>query len=197
MMWIAPDLPMNSRLKSQFQSLIEATNALQTGHFQLASGLHSSRFFRCIKLFENPLTAEFIFDALAARFLGPIDFVLGANEAGSILAFEVAKRLNAKVAIARQTQHHYHLIDGFQLLPQSNVLIVDDITTTGGTAKQLMAIIQQAQAQPMGVGLIATKGLFEVEFPCPVEVLFTLTGMDAVPPQDCLLCQQGVPLQST
>ncbi|NEQ54638.1 MAG: hypothetical protein F6K11_31655 [Leptolyngbya sp. SIO3F4] len=185
---------MAETLEAKFNHLIETTKALQQGHFQLASGLHSSRFFRCIKLLENPQAAEFLFDAMAAQFSAPIDIVLGANEAGSILAFETAKRLNVNVAIARQTDHQYHLIDGFAIAPQQRVLIVDDITTTGGTAKKLIKIIQASDATPVGVGLIATKGLFEIDLGCPTKVLITLQGMDAVSPENCPLCQQGIPL---
>lgn len=183
-----------SILEAQFQQLSETTEAFQEGHFKLASGFHSSRFFRCIKLFQNPLEAQFLFDALADRFTAEIDYVLGANEAGSILTFEIAKRLEAKVAIARQIHHQYHLIDGFSFQPQTRVLIVDDVTTTGGTAKQLIQIIRQAKAKLVGVGLIATKGLFKVDLSCPVEVLITLENMDAIAPENCSLCQQGIPL---
>jgi orotate phosphoribosyltransferase len=175
--------------------LIEKTGALQTGHFQLASGFHASRFFRCIKLLRSPQAADIIFDGLAACFAQEkIDFVLGANEAGSILAFEVAKRFNAEVAIARQSADRYQLIEGFAFNAGDQVLVVDDITTTGGTAKQLLSIIRTAAANPIGVGLIATKGLFEVDLGCPTEVLITLEGMDAIAPEACPLCQQGLPL---
>lgn len=186
---------MTDSLQAQFDTLIEQTGALQQGHFQLASGLHSSRFFRCIKLLETPQGADFLFDSMAAQFSGErVDRVLGANEAGSILAFETARRLDTRVAIARQTHHEYHLIDGFAIAPQQRVLIVDDITTTGGTAKQLINIVQSAQAEVIGVGLIATKGLFQVDLGCPTKVLITLSGMDAIAPEDCPLCQQGLPL---
>lgn len=180
-------------LDAQFQLLAETTGALQTGHFRLASGFHSRRFFRCIKLFQKPAEAQFLFDALAARFSGDVDSVLGANEAGSILAFEVAKRLGKNVAIARQKNHGYHLIEGFTFHPGERVLIVDDVTTTGGTAKQLIEIVKSAQAEPVGVGLIATKGIFEVDLFCPVEVLISLQNMDAISPEACPLCQQGIP----
>ncbi|MEO1523387.1 MAG: hypothetical protein AAFU78_21785 [Cyanobacteria bacterium J06633_2] len=188
---------MGDRLEARFNDLITATNALQHGHFELASGLHGSRFFRCIKLLENPRQAEFLFDALADQFATPIDRVLGANEAGSILAFEVAKRHGTTVAIARQTDHIYHLIDGFTIEPQQKVLVVDDITTTGGTAKQLLNIVRTAGAHPVGVSLIATKGLFNVDLGCPTKVLMTLEGMDAVSPNDCPLCHQKIPLTPT
>jgi orotate phosphoribosyltransferase len=191
---ISGSMPMPSPLENQFQALAEATGALQTGHFKLASGFHSRRFFRCIKLFQKPAEAGFLFDALAERFDNSIDSVLGANEAGSILAFEVAKRLGADVAIARQSDHQYHLIKGFTFHPHERVLIVDDVTTTGGTAKQLIQIVKAAQANPVGVGLIATKGLFQVDLSCPVEILIPLQNMDAISPDDCPLCQQGIPL---
>lgn len=188
---------MAEPLEARFNQLIQSTGALQEGHFELASGLHGSRFFRCIKLLENPQNAAFLFDAMAEQFSHPseaIDVVLGANEAGSILSFETAKRLNKNVAIARQKNHQYHLIDGFMLTPQQRVLIVDDITTTGGTAKKLLKLVRDADAIPVGVGLLATKGLFQVDLDCPVKVLITLDGMNAIAPDKCPLCQQGIPL---
>lgn len=175
--------------------LIEKTEALQTGHFKLASGLHASRFFRCIKLLRYPQAAEVIFSELAQRFANEkIDYVLGANEAGSILAFEVAKHLEVEVAIAREKGGTYKLIEGFAFVVGARVLVVDDITTTGGTAKQLLAIVHQAGAKPVGVGLVATKGLFAVDLSCRTEVLISLQGMDAIPPENCTLCQQQIPL---
>lgn len=174
--------------------LIEKTETLQTGHFQLASGLHATRFFRCIKLLRYPQAAEIIFAELARRFANEkIDYVLGANEAGSILAFEVAKQLGVEVAIARE-KSGYTLIEGFTFPVGARVLVVDDITTTGGTAKQLLAIVHQADATPVGVGLVATKGLFKVNLSCRTEVLISLQGMDAISPENCALCQQQIPL---
>lgn len=175
--------------------LFDKTDALQSGHFQLASGLHASRFFRCIKLLRFPEESQILFELLAERFESTqVDYVLGANEAGSILAFEVARQLGAEVAIARQTQGKYRLIEGFVLPQTSNVLVVDDITTTGSTATQLLEIIRSAGANPVGVGLVATKGLFEIDLGCRTEVLIQLEGMDAIAPEDCQLCHEGVPL---
>ncbi len=174
--------------------LIEQSRAIQTGHFQLASGRHARRFFRCIRLFQEPAMTDLIFAELASRFANDaIDYVLGANEAGSILAFEVAKRLSARILIARELDGSYQLIEGFTVSTKSQVLIVDDVTTTGGTIKQLLAIVDQAEAQVVGVGIIATKGLVELAFGCRTEVLTQLTGLDATDPSECQLCQQGVP----
>ncbi len=177
---------------------VERSGALQNGHFKLASGLHASRFFRCIKLFQDPNACEPLFMELAGRFqTHSPDVVIGANEAGSILAFEVARRLGAKVAIARQSQEdqRYRLIEGFELVRDSRVLVVDDITTTGGTVKQLLEIVRQVHGIPVGVGLVATKGLFAIDLGCPTEVILELQGLDAVAPQECPLCQQGIPLR--
>jgi orotate phosphoribosyltransferase len=177
---------------------VKHSGALQNGHFKLASGLHASRFFRCIKLFQDPNACEALFIELARRFqTHSPDVVMGANEAGSILAFELAKQLGAKVVIARQSQEdqRYRLIEGFELARDCRVLVVDDITTTGGTVKQLLEIVRQASGIPVGVGLVATKGIFAIDLGCPTEVILELQGMDAVDPQDCPLCQQGIPLK--
>ena len=184
-----------TNLQTQLEALIEQTGALQQGHFQLASGLHATRFFRCIKLLRFPQTAAIMFAGLAQRFSDErIDYVLGANEAGSILAFEVAKVLGAEMAIARPKNGIYHLIGGFALPANSRVLVVDDITTTGGTAKQLIQIIQAANAVAVGVGLVATKGIFDVDLGCRTEILLQLEGMDAIASDQCELCRQAVPL---
>lgn len=188
---------MSSLQTNSLQQFVQSSGAIQTGHFKLASGLHASRFFRCIQLFRDPKAAQVLFNALADRFTTrPIHYVLGANEAGSILAFEIAKRVDAEVAIARQKEEQYRLMTGFSLQPGDRVLIVDDITTTGGTAKQLLEIVRTAKADAIGVGVIATKGLFNIDLGCPTEVLITLENMDAIPPEACPLCQQGIPLSS-
>ncbi len=184
-------------LQAQLTELVAQSGALQTGHFLLASGLHARRFFRCIQLFRDPRAAEILFTGLAERFAShPVEMVLGANEAGSILAFGLAARLQAKLAIARQQDGIYHLIEGFTLLPHSRILVVDDITTTGGTVRQLLQIVRTAGAEPVGVGLIASKGLFDIDLGCPTEVLLPLEGMDAMPPDQCPLCRAGVPLST-
>lgn len=184
-----------SDLEAAIAHLIETTGALQTGHFKLASGFHASRYFRCVKLLRHPQFAEVVFDALAQRFADEtVDYVLGANEAGSILAFEVAKRLDAEIAIARQKVGQYRLIEGFGFGPSDQVLVVDDITSTGNTATQLIEIVQDCSAEAIGVGLIATKGMLTIDFNCRTEVLITLEDMGAVAPEECPLCHQGVPL---
>ncbi|MDX2270987.1 MAG: phosphoribosyltransferase family protein [Cyanobacteriota bacterium] len=186
-----------SRLTSSepLTTLIRRSQALQTGHFQLASGLHASRFFRAILLLQDPIAADPLFDRLAERFCGEgVDLVLGANAAGSILAFEVARRLGCSILIAQEQEQRYRLMEGFAISQGCRVLVVDDVTTTGGTAKQLLGLVRSAQGIPVGVGLIATKGLFQVDLGCRTEVLLPLEGMDAYPAQDCPLCQQGIPL---
>lgn len=50
--------------------ILEDSGALLTGHFQLRSGLHSSRFFQAALLLQYPDKAETVCRFLADQFRG-------------------------------------------------------------------------------------------------------------------------------
>jgi orotate phosphoribosyltransferase len=136
-----------------------------------------------------------IFDLLAGRFSNSqVNKVIGIEESGSVLAFGTAQRLGANVAIGARNSNGIHLMRGFALSPGERVLVVDDVTTTGGTIWKMLDLVRQEGAQPAGIGLVATKGPLADDFGVPIEVLVELEGMETHLPQDCPLCKKNVPL---
>jgi adenine/guanine phosphoribosyltransferase-like PRPP-binding protein len=73
------------------------------------------------------------------------------------------------------------------------VLVVDDVTTTGGTLARLVDLVLQNGAEVVGVGLIATKGLVPLDLGRKTEILVRLEGMDSFEAQKCPLCEQRIP----
>lgn len=173
--------------------LLESSGAIRQGHFLLDSGLHSTRYFQAVDLLADTTTAEALFDAVAEQWAGRgIGIVLGANEAGSVMAWSVARRLGAEPRFARKSSDGYRLFGGAGV-PAGPVLVVDDITTTGGTARHLLDVVRSNGGTPVGVGLLATKGLFAVDLGVETHVLVTLEGMDAHRPEECPGCDAGEP----
>ncbi len=174
--------------------LLETSGAIRQGHFVLDSGLHSTRYFQAVDLLADRAATEALFDAVAQSWLDRgVLAVLGANEAGSVMAWSVAKRLGAEPRFARKSTDGYRLFGGAGI-PDGPVLVVDDITTTGGTAKHLLDVVRSNGGTPIGVALLATKGLFHVDLGVETEVLVTLEGMDAYQPDDCPGCKAGEPV---
>lgn len=174
-------------------SLLESSGAIRRGHFVLDSGLHSTRYFQAVDLLADAEAADALFDAVAEPWLGRgVLAVLGANEAGSVMAWSVALRLGAEPRFARKSADGYRLFGGAGV-PDGPVLVVDDITTTGGTARHLLDVVRSNGGTPIGVALLATKGLFDVDLGVETEVLVTLDGMDAYDPIDCPGCKAGEP----
>ncbi len=171
--------------------------SVRSGHFALDSGRHASRFFQATDFLRgDPEVVEAALQALAAPWTDAhVDAVLGANAAGSVLAYETSRRLGATPLFARREAGGYRLL-GSDPRPGARVLVVDDVTTTGGTARQLLDAAAVAGTEPIGLGLLATKGVLELDLSIPVHVVSVLTGMDSVEPEHCPQCADAVPLVS-
>jgi orotate phosphoribosyltransferase len=175
--------------------LLTESGALQEGHFRLVGGLHSPRYFECGLLFRDPRKAERIFDRLAEAFRSDgIDRTVGLEETGSILAFEVARRLECEAMFARRRSEEVVLRSGFRTPPDARVLILDDVTTTGGTVLKLRDRVAAEGGMPAGVALVATKGLVHLDFGCKTVVLAELRDMPTYDPSACPQCRVGDPI---
>ena len=78
------------------------------------------------------------------------------------------------------------------------VLVVEDLTTTGGSAKKVMDAIKAAGGQAVGVCVMVNKNpkevtseYFGVPF-FPLDILEVPTFDE----QDCPLCKSGVPINT-
>ena len=81
--------------------ILEDSGALLTGHFQLRSGLHSSRFFQAALLLQYPDKAETVCRFLADQFRGQgIETVISPAVGGLIVGQEVARALGVRAIFA-------------------------------------------------------------------------------------------------
>src|ERR1035438_9451380 len=77
-------------------ALFRASGALLEGHFQLSSGLHSSRYLQCARVLEDPARAGLLGGALAALLAVKPTTVVSPALGGVIIGHEVARALGVR-----------------------------------------------------------------------------------------------------
>ena len=125
--------------------LFQQTGALLEGHFQLSSGLHSSRYLQCALVLQYPEHAESIGRALALQFSEqPIDVVVAPAVGGIIVAHEVARALGVRAVFTEREAGVMTLRRGFSLNRDEAVLVVEDVWTTGGSTRETIQVARAA-----------------------------------------------------
>ncbi|MGH9401210.1 MAG: adenine phosphoribosyltransferase [Terriglobia bacterium] len=133
-------------------------------------------FYDITTLLKDPTGLHRAVDALANHYVGKdVDRVVGIEARGFIFAPMVAYRLNAgfvpvrkpKKLPAEVAKASYQLEYGADALEihrdsinsGNNVLIIDDLLATGGTARAVGGLVEQLGGRVMGMGF-----LIELEF---------------------------------
>jgi orotate phosphoribosyltransferase len=179
--------------------IFSRAGALLTGHFQLTSGLHSGRYLEKFNVLQHPEYTEPLCAELARRFFGSgIDVVVGPVTGGVILAYETARQLSkmgrpARGIFMERADGKMTLRRGFRIEPDEGVLVVEDIVTTGGSVKEVLASLGQTGGRIAGLGLLIDRSNGTADFGVRTESLAVLK-VETYQPADCPLCRDNVPL---
>ena len=140
--------------------ILKETNALLEGHFILSSGLHSNQYVQCAKLLSYPKQAEIICAALTEKIknnFNKIDIVLSPALGGIVVGYEIGKQLNTQTIFAERSNNKLVLRRGFAIPQDSNVLIVEDVITTGKSAIECSEIVKINKANLIGFACIIDR----------------------------------------
>src|SRR5688572_26951366 len=125
--------------------LFRSSGAMLEGHFELSSGLHSDRYFQCALLLEEPRRAEALAQALAERVRAAglaFDVVIGPALGAVTWAYECARALGARGLFAERQNESMCIRRGFVVEPKDRVLVVEDVITTGGSAREVIEVLR-------------------------------------------------------
>ena len=145
---------------SESLKILKETNALLDGHFILSSGLHSNQYVQCAKLLSYPKQAEVICASLTEKIknnFNKIDIVLSPALGGIVVGYEIGKQLNIQTIFAERENGKLVLRRGFTIPPDSNVLIVEDVITTGKSALECSEIVKINKANLVGFACIIDR----------------------------------------
>jgi len=140
--------------------ILKETNALQEGHFILSSGLHSDKYIQCAKLLSNPAKAEIICKSLSDKIINKfknVDLILSPAIGGIVVGYEIGRQLGTKTIFAERSDGEMIIRRGFEILPNSNVLIVEDVITTGRSALECSKLINANKANLLGYACIIDR----------------------------------------
>ena len=171
--------------------LLRHTGALLEGHFLLTSGLHSGSYVQCAKVLQYPQHAEALGRWIAESFHNTtVDVVISPAVGGIVIGQEVARALGARALFGERERGTMTLRRGFVLSPGERVLAVEDVTTTGGSVREIIHLAQACQGLVVGVGTILDRSGGQIDFSVPQHALATLS-LPNYSPEACPLCQQG------
>lgn len=177
--------------RNEILRIFKSTGVMLEGHFLLTSGRHSDKYMQCAKLFQNAGVSEIFAKKLASKFKD-VDIVVGPAVGGIILAYEVSRQLRVNNVFTERQNGEMKLRRGFEIRKDANVLVVEDVVTTGGSVKEVVALIQSMGANVVGVGCIVDRSNGKVDFGVPFEAVLNMEVI-SYEAEDCPLCKQGSP----
>ena len=169
-------------------SILKRTNALLEGHFVLSSGLHSSKYIQCAKLLSFPHIANKICQALSKKIkknFKKIDVILSPAIGGIVVGYEVGRQLGLETIFAERLNGKLVLRRGFEIPQNSNVLIVEDVITTGKSALECSEIITGNKSKIAGYACIIdrtdNKNLIEGNIVAQIKFKFETFNVNELP----------------
>ncbi len=140
--------------------VLKKTRALLEGHFILSSGLHSSKYVQCAMLLRKPALASKICNSLAEKIkkkFNKIDIILSPAMGGIIIGYEIGRILNKETIFCERVKGKFKLRRGFTIKPNSKVLIVEDVITTGKSSLECVKLINKYKAKHIGFAAIIDR----------------------------------------
>jgi orotate phosphoribosyltransferase len=180
--------------REEIIKIFTETGVLKTGHFLLTSGRHSDKYLQCAQLLQFPEIAEKVCRELAQNFKKMnINTVIGPAIGGILVSYEVARALNVRSIFAEREEGDMTLRRGFSIEPGEKVIVVEDVVTTGGSVKEVIAMATDLGADVVGVGALVDRSGGKVDFGVPAYYLLNL-DVNSYLSNDCPICRKGIPV---
>jgi len=182
--------------------LLRESEALLEGHFLLSSGRHSDKYFQCAKLLQYPQKAKAAMEKTVRKIQEDIingkikvDVVVGPAMGGIIAAWEVARQLGlSSLFTERDENGQMTLRRGFEIKNGQNVLIVEDVVTTGKSSLECAAALEKAGAVIAGLACIVDRrvqGAQDISWPFYPCLKMEVGNWEEC---ECELCKKGIPV---
>ena len=179
-------------------------------HLVYTSGRHGKAYVNKDALYVHPQSTALLCQEMARQYDAEgVDVVAGPTIGGVILSQWVAYHLNltrksgealavyAEEDVQAETKKRIFK-RGYDLhLPGKNIVVVEDIVTTGGSAKQVIDAIRALGGNVLGLSVLCNRGGIKPADVggVPIHALTTVT-LDSWEASDCPLCRDGVPINT-
>jgi orotate phosphoribosyltransferase len=168
-----------------------AADALLEGHFILSSGLRSARYLQCARVLMDPARAERLAKALAAKIpaavKAQVSAVIAPAMGGLICGYELARALGVQSMFVERPTGTFELRRGFRLEPGQQVLLMEDVVTTGLSSREAIAAVHAAGGDVIHAASLVDRSGGAADLGVPFTPLIRLDvpsyQPDDVPPE--------------
>jgi orotate phosphoribosyltransferase len=170
--------------------------AILKGHFILSSGLHSDTYLQCARVLMNPKRADRLCNVLAQKVVEAlrsvsesqsgggakrggrppqIDLVVAPAMGGVVVGYEMGRQLGVDTIFCERENGEFALRRGFAIPKGSNILLVEDVVTTGKSSLEAVECIKMHGGKVIAeASLIDRSGGESKKMPFPLISLLTL-----------------------
>lgn len=155
----------------------EEAGALQKGHFILSSGLHSDTYLNKSIVSMYPERAERLCRALAEKVAGEIDdidYVISPAMGAIIYGYETARHLKTPFMFLERVGGEFQLRRGFSMEKGARVIVVEDIVSTGLSAREAIAAVRKAGGEVLALGCLVDRSAGAVDVGAPILALLEM-----------------------
>lgn len=178
--------------EGEIRAVLESNGALLSGHFRLSSGRHSDLFVQKFRVLEHPALALRFGHAIAGLFPHEFDVVASPAVGAIVLGFATASAARTRMIFAERAGDALAFRRGFALGDRERVLVVEDVVTTGQSAREVVELVRSSGGDPVGIGALVDRG--DPGQPrslgVPLRALLRL-GSTSWPADACSLCRRG------
>ncbi|GDX61917.1 orotate phosphoribosyltransferase [Candidatus Levyibacteriota bacterium] len=187
-------------------SILKRTNAIVTDdHFVYTSGKHGSVYINKDAIYPHTNESSTIGQLFAEKFKNMnIDIVAGPAIGGIILsqwtAHHLTKLENRNILgiyTEKTSEKNQVFTRGYdKLINKKNVLIVEDLTTTGGSVRKVIESVLNNGGKIISIGVMINRNpvlVNEKTIGYPFQSLGEISIID-YDKTDCPLCKKGVPI---
>lgn len=191
----------------------EAGAVITDSHIVYTSGKHGSTYVNKDMIYRRPRHVSELCRGIAEHFSRRNQYaamisVVAAPAVGGVALVqwtthwltEFKKHDVVAVYAERSTDDDTFVFNrGYaQDIPGKRVLVVEDVLTTGGSARKVIEAVREAGGEVVGLGALCNRGGVTVADAGNPPELFALLNvtMDAWDEAECPLCARGVPINT-
>jgi orotate phosphoribosyltransferase len=190
------------------QLLQEAKAVITNSHFVYTSRKHGSAYVNKDAVYPHTQMTSALCQAMAEKFVDEgVDVVIAPAVGGVILTTWVAHHLSelcgrevlAVYAEKAEDSDTFVIKRGYdKLVAGKRVLVVEDVLTTGGSAKKVVEATRAAGGYVVGLSVLCNRGGITATDVAEVPTLVALTNvpLDAYDEAECPLCADDVPINT-
>jgi orotate phosphoribosyltransferase len=196
--------------EAEIRAILEQVDAIITGsHLVYTSGRHGSSYVNKDALYPDTAATRQVCAAIAAHFRdADVELVAGPTVGGVIMAQWVAHHLSelthhpvlavyAEEVGAGDERWRVFRRGYDELIAGKRVLVVEDVLTTGGSARQVVDAVRNAGGQVVGLGALCNRGgLTAATLDVPAFVALITVPLESWAAAECPLCRAGVPINT-